>query len=177
MVLSKSDSPIDTPQEEIQKIAPGNAITTVGTVVAVLFAFPSSFIGINGVITIVSGEGFIGGLVSALWGYGVVVGAYELLRCKFDWERGRKRQNLHLAVGMIAVSIAMIGSAALENILFIFAVFPAIVGVKYAKQRYEKIHVATIYAAMPLVCFSIAIWLFGNEFKARQLAAWVEALP
>ncbi len=174
---STGDAPIDTPEQEIEKIAPGNALTTVGTVIAVLFAFPSSFIGIYGVITIVSGGSLLAGITSALWGYAVVIGAYELMRCKFDWDRGRKRQNFHLGVGLIAVAIAMVASAALENILFVFAVFPGRVGVNYANERYEKNYVAAIYATLLLLCFSIAVWLYSNEYQARQLAAWIEALP
>jgi hypothetical protein len=168
---------INTQPVEAKTFSASVALTTIGTVIAVLFAVPALFIGIFGIIKVVSGDSYLGGLVSAIWGYATVVGAYELNRSKFDWDRGRSYDNLHLGTGMVAVSVAMVGSAALENLLFVFAVFPGIAGVLHARRRFSKNYTAAIYTLMLVTSFTTAIWLYSNEFQARQLVAAIEALP
>jgi len=169
--------PIDTPPEESEPAPRGAALMTAGTVFAVLFAIPSSFIAIFGIVTTASGESYVGGLASLIWGVAAVVGAYELNRNRFNWDRGRNRRNLHLCAGMVAVSIAIVGSGALENLLFIFAPLPALAAIQLARVRYPGKWVGGIFLVMLLVSLATAIWLYSNEFKARQLVAWVEALP
>ena len=78
---------------------------------------------------------------------------------------------------MVAVSVAMVGSAALENLLFVFAVFPGIAGVLHARRRFATNYAAAIYTLILVTSFATAVWLYSNEFQARQLVAAVEALP
>jgi len=173
----RGDLPIDTPPGDPEPAPPGTALMTAGTVSAVLFAIPSSFIAIFGIITTVSGESYVGGLATLSWGVAAVVGAYELNRSRFNWDRGRNRRNLNLCAGMVAVSIAIVGSGALENLLFIFAPLPALAAIQLARLRYPRKWIGGLFLLMLLVSLATAIWLYSNEFKARQLVAWIEALP
>ena len=76
-----------------------------------LLGVPCFFIGIYGVVGVITGGKLVAGFLGVMWSYLVVVGAYELNRRKFNWTRGSEHSDMHLLAGTLAVSFGLVISA------------------------------------------------------------------
>ena len=90
----------------------------------------------------------------------VIVGAYELLRRRYDWARGRRHSDRHLLAGTIAVSIGIMISGALHETMPMLAIVPALSAIKQASDGHEKKHLSLIHLAITVAGLSIGIWFY-----------------
>ncbi len=167
------DSPInDLPDDSAPRL-PGNVIVATGAVIAVLLGIPSFFIGLFGVGGVLSGEKIVAGTLGALWGYMASVGAYELNRRKFDWQRGRRYRDRHLLAGTLAVSIGLILSGALHETMPTLAIVPALSAIKQANDGHASKYPALLHTAVLAVGLTIGIWFYVDGVTGK---IWVERL-
>ncbi len=79
------------------------SIVNAGAVIAVLLGLPCVFIFLYGLAGVITGKKIIAGMMGAAWAGMAVIGAYELNRRKFAWQKGAQHADLHLLAGTIAV--------------------------------------------------------------------------
>lgn len=155
----------------------GNAIVNSGAVIAVLLGIPSFFIGLFGVFGVVTGQKLVAGALGGLWGYMAVMGSYELLRRKFDWERGRKHRDRNLLAGTIAVSSGLVIGGALHESMPVLAIVPALSAIKQANLGRTNSYLSWIHAAILATGAIVAYWFFSDGVIGKVLLERVEALP
>lgn len=154
-----------------------NTIITVGAVIAVLLAIPGFFIGLYGVVGILSGNKLIGGALGTLWGYGVVAGTYELIRRKFDMDKWRKYSDQHLLAGTIAVSAGMIVSGAIHETMPALALVSALSAIIQANDGHDNKVWAWIHVAVLGTGIAIGTWIYNNSWVGSALLQRIESLP
>jgi hypothetical protein len=139
----------------------------------VLLGIPSAFIGLFGVVGVISGDKIFAGALGTLWSYLAVAGAYELNRRKFDWDRGRQYSDHHLLAGTIAVSAGLAISGAMHETMPGLAVLPALSAIVQANDGHEKKYFSIVHIAVLVVGVSIAVWFYSNGVIGK---VWLESV-
>lgn len=152
-------------------------IINAGAVIALLLGIPGVFMGIFGAFGFLTGEKFIAGGLGALWGYMVVVGAYELNRRKFDWPRGRAQKDWHLLAGTLAVSTGLVVSGAMQESAAALAIVSALSAIKQANDGHDTKRLALIHVSILIAGIAGGIWFYGNHVFGKDLLDRVAALP
>ena len=171
------DSPINELPEQIQPRASGNVIITVGAVMSVLLGIPCVIMGLFAAVGFITGEKLIAGSLGALWGYAAFVGAYELNRRKFDWERGRQHCDGHLLAGTCAVSVGLAISGAMHETMPILAIFPGLSATLQANDGHQKKYRSVIHGVVLAAGLSMAIWFYTNGVIGKVWLDRVETWP
>ncbi len=139
-----------------------SSIVNAGAVIAVLLGIPCFFIGVYGAFGVLSGGKLVGGALGAFWGYLVVMGAYELNRRKFNWDKGRKHADQHLLAGTVAVSFGMIVAGAMNETMPALAIVPALSATIQANDGHERKHLFWVHAGTLATGVSLGIWFYTN---------------
>ena len=157
---------------------PGRStLTTVGAVIAVLLAIPGFFIGLYGLVGLLSLQQIVAGALGAFWGYGVVMGTYELIRRKYDRDKWREYADRHLLVGTIAVAMGLIFSGATRETMPGLAIVPALSAIIQANDGHEKKYRAWIHTAVLATGIGFGIYIYNNRRVAYWLEGIFEAMP
>ncbi len=156
---------------------PGNAIITLGAIIAVLLGIPSVFIGLFAFVGVITGDKIVAGALGVLWSYLAVAGAYELNRRKFDWNRGRQYSDRHLLAGTIAVSAGLAISGAMHETMPGLAVLPALSAMVQANDGHDRKYYSIVHGAVFVVGVSIAIWFYSNGVIGKVWLDSVENWP
>ena len=138
-----------------------------------LLGIPSVFIGLFGVVGVITGDKIFAGALGALWGYLAVAGAYELNRRKFDWDRGRQYSDRHLLAGTIAVSAGLAISGAMHETMPGLAVLPALSAIVQANDGHDKKYFSIVHIMVLVVGVSIAIRFYSNGVIGK---VWLESV-
>ena len=142
-----------------------------------LLGVPAFFIGLYGVVGLVTGDKIVAGALGAVWAYATVVGAYELNRRKFDWDRGRRQRDRHLLLGTFAVSTGLIISSAMDETMPALAIVPALSAILQANDDKEKKYFAAIHVVVLAVGLCVAIWIYTNGIIGKVMLERAETLP
>jgi hypothetical protein len=135
------------------------------------------FIGLFGLVGVISGAKLVAGLLGASWGYLAAVGAYELNRRKFDWERGSKYSDLNLLAGTLAVSTGLVISGALHETMPVLAIVPALSAIVQANDGHSDKYRALIHVAVLFAGMGVGIWFYNNGIIGSVLLDRLAALP
>jgi hypothetical protein len=158
-------------------VASGNVIISAGAVIAVLLGIPSFFIGIFGLIGLITGDKMVGGFFGALWGFMAAAGAYELNRRKYDWDRGRRYSDRNLLAGTVAVSAGLVISGAMHETMPGLAIVPALSAILQANDGHDKKYFSIIHIAVLTIGISIATWFYSNGVIGKVWLEQFETLP
>ena len=145
--------------------------------IAVLLGFPIIFIGVYGVVGVVTGGKLVAGLLGIAWSYLAVAGAYELNRRKFNWSRGRRHRDRHLFAGALAVSFGLMVSGAIHETMPLLAIVPALSAMKQANNGHEKRHRSWVHAAVLTAGLGVGIWFYVDGFIGQVIMQKIVALP
>jgi hypothetical protein len=146
-------------------------------VIAVLLGVPIIFIGVYGVVGVLTGGKLVAGLLGVAWSYLAVVGAYELNRRKFNWSRGRRHSDWHLFAGTLAVSFGFIVSGAIHETMPLLAIVPALSAIKQANNGHEKRHRSWVHAAVLAAGLGVGIWFYVDGIIGKVIMEKIVALP
>lgn len=136
-----------------------------------LLGIPSFFIGLFGAFGVMSGEKIVSGGLGALWAYLAVLGAYELNRRRFNWERGSEHSDRNLLAGTIAVATGLVLSGALHETMPALAIVSALSAVKQADNGHDTKHRSRIHAAILVTGIGIGVWLYFDGYIGK---AWLD---
>lgn len=142
-----------------------------------LLGIPCFFIGLYGIVGVVTGAKMIAGFLGAFWSYLVVAGAYELNRRKFNWLRGSRHSDQHLFAGTLAVSFGLVISGAIHETMPALAVVPALSAIKQANDGHKKKYLAWIHTAVLIAGLGIGIWFYADGVIGQTLLNKVATLP
>lgn len=142
-----------------------------------LLGIPCIFIGLFGVVGLITGEKLVAGTLGAIWGYFAVVGAYELNRRKFAWDRGSKHADLHLMGGTIAASSGLIVSGAVHETMPALAIVPALSAILQASDGHASRMLSAIHTILLLAGIGVGIWFYQDGIIGKVLLERVQALP
>ena len=134
-------------------------------------------IGIYGVVGVVSGKKLVAGLLGAMWSYMAVVGMYELIRRKFDRERGRKYSDQHLLAGTVAVSTGLMISGAIHETMPALAIVPALSAIKQANAGHAGRLLSWIHTAVLLAGIGVGIWFYTDGVIGGVILQKIAELP
>jgi hypothetical protein len=155
----------------------GNTIVNAGAVIAVLLGIPCLFIGVYGVIGVLTGQKIVAGTLGATWGYLAVAGMYELNRRKFDWARGKKHSDLHLLGGTVAVATGLVMSGAMHETMPALAIVPALSAITQANDGHDHKTMFFVHLVVLLVGAGIGIWFYTDGIIGTVLMDSIAALP
>ena len=155
----------------------GNALNNSGAVIAVLLGIPCFFIGIYGVVGVLTGGKLVAGFLGTVWSYLAVAGSYELNRRKFNWTRGSRHSDQHLFAGTLAVSFGLIISGAIHETMPVLAIVPALSAMKQANDGHEKKHWSRIHAVVLAAGLGVGIWLYVDGIIGQTLMQRIVELP
>ena len=142
-----------------------------------LLGIPCFFIGVYGVAGVVSGGQLVAGLLGALWSYLAVVGAYELIRRKFNWSRGGRHSDQHLFAGTLAVSFGLVISGAIHETMPVLAIVPALSAMKQASDGHNNKHMSWVHAAVLTAGIGTAIWFYLDGVIGQVMMQKIVSLP
>lgn len=142
-----------------------------------LLGIPSFFIGVFGAFGVLSGQKLVAGSLGALWGYMASVGAYELNRRKFDWDRGRRHADRNLLAGTLAVSTGLVLSGALHETMPVLAIVPALSAIKQANDGHDGRRWSFIHAVVLASGAALGYWLYVDGIIGKVWIDRVAALP
>ena len=142
-----------------------------------LLGVPCFFIGIYGVVGVITGGKLVAGFLGVMWSYLVVVGAYELNRRKFNWTRGSEHSDMHLFAGTLAVSFGLAISGAIDETMPILAIVPALSAIKQANDGHEKKHWARIHAGVLAAGLGAGAWIYNDGVIGQTLIHTIVELP
>ena len=148
-----------------------------GAIIAVLLGIWCIPIGIYGVVGIITGKKLVAGLLGAAWIYMAVVGMYELIRRKFDRERGRIYADQHLLAGTVAVSTGLMISGAMHETMPALAIVPALSAIKQASDGHEKKTLSWIHTAVLVTGIGIGIWFHTDGVIGGAILDKIAAMP
>lgn len=168
---------IDEHSGEYEPVKGDGAIINAGAVLAVLLGFPSLFIGLYGAAGVVTGQKLIAGALGMIWGFSAAAGAYELLRRKFDWDRGRHLNDYLLFAGTFAVSTGLMISGALQETMPALAVIPALSAVKQARDGHDNHLLTIIHGGLLSTGIIVGIWFYNDGVVGSILIDRIAALP
>ncbi len=144
---------------------------------SVLLGIPCVIMGLFAAVGFVTGDTLIAGALGSLWGYAAFLGAYELNRRKFDWERGRQHSDRNLLAGTCAVSVGLAISGAMHETMPILAIFPGLSATLQANDGHVRKFRLVIHAAILSTGLVMAIWFYTNGIIGRVWLDSVEAWP
>ena len=133
--------------------------------------------GLYALAGILSGEKIVAGFLGAMWAYLTVVGAYELNRRKFNWQRGSQRSDPHLLAGTLAASTGLVISGALNETMPVLAIVPALSAIMQANDGHEKKYRSLIHAAVLLPGVVIGIWFYRDGVIGGVIMQNIAAMP
>ncbi len=145
--------------------------------IAVLLGVPIIFIGVYGVVGVVTGGKLVAGLLGVAWSYLAVAGAYELNRRKFNWSRGRRYSDRHLFAGTLAVSLGLVISGAIHETMPLLAIVPALSAMKQANDGHENKYRSWVHAAALAAGLGIGIWFYVDGVIGQVMMEKIVALP
>ncbi len=145
--------------------------------IAVLLGVPIIFIGIYGVVGVVTGGKLVAGLLGVAWSYLAVAGAYELNRRKFNWSRGRRHSDWHLFAGTLAVSFGLVISGAIDETMPLLAIVPALSAIKQSNNGHEKKYRSWVHAAVLAAGLGVGIWFYVDGIIGKVIMEKIVALP
>ncbi len=145
--------------------------------IAVLLGVPIIFIGIYGVVGVVTGGKLVAGLLGVAWSYLAVAGAYELNRRKFNWSRGRRLSDWHLFAGTLAVSFGLVISGAIDETMPLLAIVPALSAMKQANNGHDKKYRSWVHAAVLAAGLGVGIWFYVDGIIGKVIMEKIVALP
>ncbi len=145
--------------------------------IAVLLGVPIIFIGVYGVVGVVTGGKLVAGLLGVAWSYLAVAGAYELNRRKFNWSRGRRHSDWHLFAGTLAVSFGLVISGAIDETMPLLAIVPALSAMKQANNGHDKKYRSWVHAAMLAAGLGVGIWFYVDGIIGKVIMEKIVALP
>lgn len=154
-----------------------SSIISIGVVIAVLLAIPGFFIGLYGVIGFLSLKKIVAGGLGAFWGYGAVMGTYELIRRKYDRDKWRQYADRHLLAGTIAVAMGMIFCGATRQTMPGLAILPALSAVIQANDGHKRKYRAWIHAAVLGAGLGLGIYIYNYRWAANWLEGFLERMP
>lgn len=142
-----------------------------------LLGIPCFFIGIYGVVGVITGGQLVAGFLGSVWSYLAVAGAYELNRRKFNWSRGSKHSDQHLFAGTLAVSFGLIISGAIHETMPVLAIVPGLSAMKQANDGHESKHWSRIHAGVLAAGLGVGIWLYVDGIIGQTLMHRIVELP
>lgn len=145
--------------------------------IAVLLGIPCAFIGLYGIVGVVTGQKLIAGSLGTVWCYLAVTGAYELNRRRFDWKRGREHRDQHLFAGTLAVSSGMVISGAMQESMPALALVSAVSAIMQANDGHDGKLRSRVHSLVLIAGIVGGAWLYNNGAVGRVLLARVAALP
>ncbi len=171
------DPIIDTSPESGESRPTGNGIVNAGAIIAVLLGIWCIPIGIYGIVGVITGKKLVAGLLGALWSYMAVVGTYELIRRKFNRERGRKYRDQHLLAGTIAVAAGLMISGAVHETMPALAIVPALAAIKQANDGHGQKYRAWIHIAVLMVGIGVGGWFYTDGVIGDVILQRIAAMP
>ena len=177
IIKKAEDSPVNELPEHDRPKASGKSLVNAGAVIAVLLGIPCFFIGVYGVVGVLTGQKIVGGLLGAAWGYLAVAGMYELNRRKFDWARGKKFSDLHLLGGTVAVATGLIISGALHETMPALGIVPALSALTQASDGHGNKFPSLVHLLVLATGAVIGIWFYTDGVVGAVLLDRVAALP
>jgi hypothetical protein len=166
----------EDPERDVD-IPSGNFIVNAGAVMAVLLAIPSLFIGLFGLVGVITGQKLVAGGLGAAWGYMAVVGTYELNRRKFNWIHGSKYRDQHLLAGSLAVAIGLAVGGAVHETMPALAIVPVLSAIKQANDGHEWKVPSLVHAIILLAGIGAGIWLYSTNNTAIIILERIAAMP
>ena len=142
-----------------------------------LLGVPIIFIGVYGVVGVVTGGKLVAGLLGVAWSYLAVAGAYELNRRKFNWSRGRRHSDWHLFAGTLAVSFGLVISGAIDETMPLLAIVPALSAIKQANSGHEKKYRSWVHVAVLAAGLGVGIWFYVDGIIGKVIMEKIVALP
>ena len=155
----------------------GNSIAIPGAIIAVLLGIWCVPVGIYGFIGVITGKKVVAGLLGAAWAYMAIVGAYELIRRKYNRDRGRKYADRHLLAGTIAVSTGLMISGAVHETMPALAIVPALSAINQANDGHTGKMFSWIHTAVLAAGISIGIWFYRDGVIGDVILQEIAALP
>ena len=171
------DPLIDTSPESGESRATDGGIINAGAIIAVLFGIWCIPIGIGGFIDIITGNKMVAGLLVVLWSYMGFFGAYELIRRKFDRQRGRKFRDQHLLAGTVAVSAGLMISGAFHETMPALLIVPALSAIKQADDGHEGKLLSRIHIAVLLAGIGVGIWFHTDGVIGGVILQRITEMP
>ncbi len=135
------------------------------------------FIGLFGVIGVITGEKLVAGFLGAMWAYMATTGAYELNRRKFGWSRGSRYSDRHLLAGTLAASVSLVISGALNETMPVLAIVPALSAVMQANDGHRNKYMALLHATILVAGVGIGTWFYTDGIVGSVLLDTVAAMP
>ena len=119
----------------------------------------------------------VAGLLGAIWAYMAVVGMYELVRRKGDWDRGRKHADQHLLAGTIAVATGLMISGAVHETMPALAILPALSAIKQAGDGHEGRMLSWIHAGVLLIGIGVGVWFYTDGVIGGVILQKITEMP
>jgi hypothetical protein len=155
----------------------GNSIVNSGAIIAVLLGIWCVPLGIYGFIGVITGKKVVAGLLGAAWAYMAIVGTYELVRRKFNRDRGRKYADRHLLAGTVAVSTGLIISGAVHETMPALAIVPALSAIQQANDGHAGKKFSWIHAAVLAAGIGVGIWFYRDGVIGDAILQKIVAMP
>ena len=155
----------------------GNSIVNSGAIIAVLLGIWCVPFGIYGFIGVITGKKVVAGLLGTAWAYMAIVGTYELVRRKFNRDRGRKYADPHLLAGTVAVSIGLMISGAVHETMPALAIVPALSAIKQANDGHAGKMFSWIHAAVLSAGIGVGIWFYRDGIIGDVILQKIAAMP
>ena len=171
------DPLVDTNPESGESRPTGSGIINAGAIIAALFGIWCIPIGIGGFIDIITGNKMVAGLLVVLWSYLGFVGAYELIRRKFDRQRGRKYRDQHLLAGTVAVSAGLMISGAVHETMPALLIMPALSAIKQANDGHSQKTLSWIHSAVLVAGIGVGVWFYTDGVIGDVILQKIAAMP
>ncbi len=155
----------------------GNSIVNPGAIIAVLLGIWCVPVGIYGFIGVITGKKLVAGLLGTAWAYMAIVGTYELIRRRYDRDRGRKYADWHLLAGAIAVSTGLMISGAVHETMPALAIVPALSAIKQANDGHTGKMFSWIHTAVLAAGISIGVWFYRDGVIGDVILQEIAAMP
>ena len=134
-------------------------------------------IGIYGLIGVITGQKIVAGLLGTAWSYMAVVGTYELVRRKFNRDRGRKFADWHLLAGTIAVSTGLMISGSVDQTLPALVIVPALSAISQASDGHQGKLFTWLHAALLASGIGVGIWMYRDGVTGGAILERIAAMP
>ena len=154
-----------------------NSIINPGAVIAVLLGVWCVPIGIYGFVGAITGQKIVAGLMATVWAYMAVVGTYELIRRKFNRDRGRRYADWHLLAGSIAVSEGLMISGAIGETMPALAIVPALSAIVQASDGHTGKVLSWLHAAVLAAGIGVGIWFYRDGVIGGAILARIATMP
>ncbi len=119
----------------------------------------------------------VASLLVAMWSYMGAVGMYELIRRKFDRERGRKYADPHLLAGTVAVSIGLMISGAEHETMPALAIIPALSAIKQANDGHATKILSWVHIGVLLTGIGVGVWFHIDGVIGSVIMDVIQEMP